>query len=147
MKIQAPLMPATRPPVRKALTVGINYLTLPKGHGRLSGCINDSDTMIGILTDVFEFPARNIRRLRDDSPDPTLLPTKANILRELKNLLEGAGPGDELFFHYSGHGGQQNDTDGDERDGKDECLIPCNFRQAGLIPDDVLRSEVACKVP
>merc|ERR1719316_2413354 len=147
VKMPKPLIPSTRPPVRKALTVGINYMTLPKGHGRLSGCINDSDTMIGILTTLFEFPLRNIRRLRDDSPDPSLVPTKSNILKELRNLLDSAQPGDELFFHYSGHGGQQADTSGDERDGKDECLIPCDFRQAGLLPDDVLRQEVVLKVP
>merc|ERR1719399_2698320 len=128
---------ATRPPIKKGLTVGINYYSLPKGHGQLSGCINDSDTMMGIMQSVFDIPLANIRRLRDDSQDPSLISSKGNIQRELAALLEGTGPGDELFFHYSGHGGQQADTDGDERDGKDEALIPCDFRQAGLIPDDL----------
>jgi uncharacterized caspase-like protein len=141
------LPPPGRAPVRRALTVGINYLALPRGRGQLSGCINDSDTMIGILNSVFHMDERQIRRLRDDSPDPSLVPTRANILRELQDLVRGSCPGDELFFHYSGHGTQTADTSGDEGDGKDEALVPCDFRMSGLLKDDLLRKTVVDQVP
>jgi len=39
-------------------------------------------------------------------------------------LVKGASAGDKLFFHYSGHGGQQRDRDGDEADDFDEILLP-----------------------
>ena len=52
----------------------------------------------------FGFPAQSVRTLTDDQKDPTRQPTKANILRDIKWLAEGAQPGDSLFFHFSGHG-------------------------------------------
>lgn len=94
-----------RLPVRKAVTIGINYLSLPEGRGRLAGCINDSDTMIGVLKDTFNFQDGQICRLRDDNPQ--VMPTKANILAAFRWLTHGAAAGDDMFLHYSGHGGQK----------------------------------------
>merc|ERR1740121_2431868 len=99
-----------RAPTRKALSIGINYLTLPKDRGQLSGCINDSDTMVGILKDTFGFQDTEICRLRDDRPN--MMPTKANILASFRWLTHGAAPGDDMFLHYSGHGGRVKDRDG-----------------------------------
>ena len=48
-------------------------------------------------------------------------------------------PNDSLFFHYSGHGGQTKDLDGDEGDGYDETIYPVDFRYAGHIVDDEIR--------
>lgn len=39
--------------------------------------------------------------------------------------------GDSLFFHYSGHGGQQKDTNGDEESGMDDTLVPVDYQSAG----------------
>ena len=47
-------------------------------------------------------------------------PTKANIWAAMQWLIKGAQPGDALFFHFSGHGGQVKDISGDEADGMDE---------------------------
>ena len=61
-----------------------------------------------------------------------MMPTKANMLASMRWLTHGAGPQDELFLHYSGHGGQQKDEDGDEESGKDQTLIPCDFQHAEI---------------
>mmetsp|Transcript_16560 Transcript_16560/g.38255 ORF Transcript_16560/g.38255 Transcript_16560/m.38255 type:complete len:1088 (-) Transcript_16560:115-3378(-) len=143
--IEPPAARPTRPPVRKAVTIGINYLCLEPGKGRLSGCINDSDTMIGVLKDVFGFQENQIHRLRDDAPD--MMPTKANMLQAFQWLTQGAEAGDELFLHYSGHGGQKEDTTHEEADGKDETLIPCDFQTAGQITDDQLYSILVQALP
>lgn len=134
-----------RPPCRRAVTIGINYFSLPKGGGQLSGCINDSDTIVGLLTGSFGFQESQIRRLRDDRDD--MMPTKTNMLEALRWLTEAAQPGDQLFLHFSGHGGQMEDRKGDERDGKDETLVPCDFRQAGQITDDQLYSMLVASLP
>jgi len=63
-------------------------------------------------------------------------PTKANILRAMHWLVKDSQPNDSLFFHYSGHGGQTKDLDGDEDDGYDEVIYPVDFRTAGHIVDD-----------
>jgi hypothetical protein len=43
-----------------------------------------------------------------------------------------------LFLNFSGHGTQIRDVDGDEADGFDEALCPCDFESAGVIVDDDL---------
>ena len=104
-----PIKPPLRTPVRKALTIGINYLNLPTGQGRLAGCINDSDTMMDVLQDTFRFNTSQIQRLRDD--DNQRMPTKDNMIAAFRWLVEGAASGDEMFLHYSGHGGTIDDTE------------------------------------
>jgi len=137
--------PASRPPVRKGLTIGVNYYTLPKGHGQLSGCIDDSDTVIGIWKDHFGFQDSHICRLRDDRPE--LMPTKAHMLAAFRWLTSGAQPGDELFLHYSGHGGRQRDKNGDEASGQDSTLIPCDFQTSGQLVDDELYTHLVQPLP
>ena len=47
-----------------------------------------------------------------------------------------------VVFHFlmTGHGGQQEDLDGDEEDGFDETLIPVDFDKNGhIIDDDILK--------
>ena len=78
------------------------------------------------------FPDSGIRLLRDDrrtsytSSAGGELPTKQNIISGLRWLVNGAARGDALFFHFSGHGAQQRDTTGDEADGYDETILPCD---------------------
>jgi metacaspase-1 len=43
-------------------------------------------------------------------------------------------------FHYSGHGSYLADRNGDEPDGRDECLVPYDYRIVGLLTDDTLKS-------
>jgi hypothetical protein len=45
---------------------------------------------------------------------------------------------DRVVISYSGHGTYIPDRNGDEADGKDECLCPSDFRISGLIKDDDL---------
>ncbi|KAK0194773.1 hypothetical protein F5146DRAFT_996524 [Armillaria mellea] len=61
---------------------------------------------------------KDIRMLTDETDNTP--PTKVNILKALSWLVDGAGSDDSLFIHYSGHGSQIVDTDGDEVDEKDE---------------------------
>lgn len=136
-----------RPAVRKALTIGINYLKLPKGQGQLSGCINDSDTIIGILNDIFKFQDSQIKRLRDDRNKGEEMPTRSNVMAALQWLTEGSKEGDEMFLHYSGHGGTQADKDGDEEGGQDQTMIPCDFQSAGQIVDDDLHALCVRNLP
>jgi len=63
-------------------------------------------------------------------------PTKQNMLRAMHWLVKDARPNDSLFFHYSGHGGQTKDLDGDIEDGYAEVIYPVDFRQVGHIVDD-----------
>ncbi len=109
----------------KALLVGINYRGT---RNQLGGCINDAlATRRNILS---EYPNAAIELMTDDTPNK---PTRDNILEGLKNLVDNAQPGDTLMFHYSGHGSQVEDYEGDEEDGMDETICPIDFMKPRMI--------------
>merc|ERR1712137_791772 len=49
---------------KKSLHVGINYLNLPVGRGRLNGCHNDIETLHTLITEKYGFPSENAKILR-----------------------------------------------------------------------------------
>lgn len=115
----------------KALMIGINYVG---SSAELRGCHNDVDTMMRYLNS-HGYDESGMRILCDDGQHEN--PTKQNIMDGMSWLVEGASAGDSLFFHYSGHGASVRDDDGDEADGKDECLVPVDYNEgAGLLRDD-----------
>ncbi|CCX33246.1 Similar to Metacaspase-1A; acc. no. B0XPP3 [Pyronema omphalodes CBS 100304] len=118
---------------RKALLIGINYFGQ---KGQLRGCINDVKNMSKFLHDRFQYKWDDMVILTDDQQHPKSQPTKQNILAAMHWLVKDAQPNDSLFFHYSGHGGQTKDLDGDEGDGYDETIYPLDFRYTGHIVDD-----------
>ena len=101
--------------VRKALLIGINYTGT---ENELRGCINDVHHMRDLLIRC-GFQEGNIVCLTDDQPGR--MPTRDNILERCMWLVAGAKPGDVLFFHYSGHGSQQEDLTGDEQTWESVC--------------------------
>lgn len=56
--------------------------------------------------------------------------TKAAITDGLARLARRCRRGDRVLVHFSGHGQQMTDLDGDERDGWDECWIPYDAFQS-----------------
>lgn len=50
-------------------------------------------------TERFHYQAEDMVILTDDTRDPRLMPTKANILRGMEWLVEGAQADDALFLH------------------------------------------------
>lgn len=127
---------------KKALLVGINYIGK---RGELGGCINDVRNQMDQLINQFGFPEENIMLLTEDQDDDSKLPTKANIQAGFEWLLDGAEEGDLLFFQYSGHGSQCNDTTGSEPDGKNECLCPLDCLD-GPWPDTIILDNEVYKV-
>eukprot|EP00667_Euglena_gracilis_P018623 EG_transcript_19790 len=119
---------------KKALLIGINYIGQ---RAQLRGCINDVHKMRDLLIS-YGFPAdsNNMVVLTDDARDHRFMPTRRNMETAMQWLVAAVQPGDILFFHYSGHGAQQRDTDGDEADGYDETILPVDFKSAGQIVDD-----------
>ncbi|PBP22037.1 metacaspase CasA [Diplocarpon rosae] len=129
---------------RRALLIGINYVGQ---EGELRGCINDVRNVSAYLTQSFGYAREDMVILTDDAPDRMGQPTQANIRRAMAWLVHGVQPNDSLFFHYSGHGGQTPDTNGDEEDGSDEVIYPVDFRQAGHIGDDEMHQIMVAPLP
>ncbi|KAM0749931.1 hypothetical protein T439DRAFT_326820 [Meredithblackwellia eburnea MCA 4105] len=130
---------------RKALCIGINYTGTSNA---LAGCQNDARNMANFLCQRYNFQKDDIVMLMDTpNANPMELPTHANIIRGMQWLVRDARPNDSLFFHYSGHGGQTEDLDGDEDDGYDETIYPLDFKQAGQIVDDTMHDIMVRSLP
>ena len=116
---------------KRALLIGVNkYQKLPW----LSGSRNDVSVMREILIRRYGFNESNIRTLLDEQA------TRSAILNAMQDLVARAGPSDIIFVHYSGHGSQVDDLNGDETDGLDETICPYDARTADVadITDDEL---------
>ncbi|KAG0270261.1 Ca(2+)-dependent cysteine protease [Actinomortierella ambigua] len=128
----------------RALLIGINYTGLANP---LSGCVNDTRVMKEFLLDS-GFKNENIRVLTDDQVGTEFMPTKENILRNLRWLVADAETNDSYFLHYSGHGGQVYDQSGDEiNKDMDECIFPVDHETNGVIIDDELHDMLVKALP
>lgn len=110
-------------------------------RNNLNGCINDVKSMYDLLINQFGFEHDNIRMLTDHRA------TKKNIIKRIKWLINNSIEGDELVLHYSGHGSQVRDRNGDElNDNLDEILCPCDMNWDDPLTDDIL-SNIFSKKP
>jgi hypothetical protein len=115
---------------KKALCVGINNFKNYPGNA-LQGCVNDANDMGAILKNYLGFGVSDIVTLVDAQA------TKANIMNNLKDMVNGAKAGkySYLVFSLSSHGTQVPDTHGDEPDKADEALCPHDLAQKGDVWD------------
>lgn len=116
--------------MKKALLVGIDrYPSAP-----LQGCLNDVEDWHRLLTTEGRYHPDNIRVVCDDRA------TTQGIRNRMTWLREGiTGPGDEVFFSFSGHGSQVRDRGPlDElADYKDEIICPFDLDwNTKVITDD-----------
>ncbi|CAP59680.1 uncharacterized protein PODANS_1_690, partial [Podospora anserina S mat+] len=124
---------------RRALLIGINYFGQ---EGELRGCINDTKNLSQYLIENHGYKREDMVILTDDQTNPVMQPTKQNIINAMGWLVANAQPNDALFLHFSGHGGQTEDHDGDEEDGHDEVIYPVDFKENGHIVDDEIHFHV-----
>jgi metacaspase-1 len=120
---------------KRALCVGINkFQNYPSAT--LQGCVNDANDMEAVLTKYWGFASSDIVKLTDSQA------TKANIIKNLKEMVDGAKAGNytELKFSLSSHGTQVPDTSGDEPDRADEAFCPHDLAEKGGAwdPDHVI---------
>ena len=131
----------------RALLIGINdYLAndvdveATKGQNwipeDLNGAVNDVELMRHLLVTRFGFDDDNIATLVDGDA------TRDNMLRVMRDFVASVKPGDIAYFHFSGHGSQVADANGDESDNLDETILPHDARTLGVadITDDELQA-------
>ncbi len=132
------------PVTKRALLVGINEYRADDGSPRapfrnLQGARNDVELVRGVLTGRMGFAPDHVTVLLDRAA------TREAILAALRRLVADSGPDDEVYVHYSGHGSQVRDLNGDEADGFDETILPHDARTEGVpdITDDELGEILA----
>ena len=123
---------------RKALLVGINNYEMDGCD--LNGCVNDVEDMFKVTRNFLIMKNTEVRVLANRRA------TKKAILHRLNWLVDGIQPGDLIIFHFSGHGSQILDRDGDElEDHLDELICPHDMDWDGCyITDDDLWEIFRC---
>lgn len=104
-----------------ALLIGINdYPRAP-----LSGCENDIVDFDVVLQKKYGFSRDNILKLfsKEATRDGIINAFKSHLIENAKKR-----PNAIYVFHYSGHGSQSEDMDGDEEDKLDETICPVDTR-------------------
>jgi hypothetical protein len=128
---------AGRASERRALLIGINDYASPSLL-KLRGALNDMELVAEVLKKQFDFPAANLTILRDEQA------SREAILAAIQQLVAESGPNDFLYIHFSGHGAQVEDFDGDEEDGMDETLVAQDSRTEGV--PDILDDEISALI-
>lgn len=116
---------------KRALLIGINKYLIPGAD--LRGCVNDVQNVSAALTGLFGFKKSDITLLTDQAA------TKTAIEAGIKQLVREARKGDTILLHYSGHGSNVPDANGDEADERDEILCPADLDWKDPLTDDWLR--------
>ncbi len=99
--------------VRRALLVGVSRYRDVKAH--LTGPTYDVADMERLLKNRFDFT--DVRELLNEDATPDAFRSA------MATLTEDSGPRDWVVVYFSGHGGQIDDSEGEEGDGKDETLV------------------------
>jgi metacaspase-1 len=138
--------------MRRALIVGINSYPIQP----LEGCVNDALDIAGLVANRrWARPAASVGSATAASVELLLdgAATKVHILGKLKQLINtSCHEGDELYFHFSGHGTGIDTEDAEEEpDGIDELICPVDIdldnARATAISDKELRDLFLCVKP
>lgn len=132
--------------MKVALLIGIDYLDDEDSY--IGGCIQDVLDVKKMLIEDLGYEEQHVVVLRDDTNDDTLMPTGDIIMSHILDILSHPEEIDEFWFHYSGHGSQIDDKNGDELDNKDEIILPVDYKTNGVIHDDVFKTitkQIECR--
>src|SRR5262249_35959491 len=123
-----------------ALLIGIDcYLPnhLPNGlsYRNLSGCVRDISHVESFIRTKLGVPAENIIKLTASNgslAEPVepreCWPTYENMVAAFHRVTETAGAGDQIYIHYSGHGGRTQTLIPEAKtNGLDESLVPTDI--------------------
>lgn len=128
-----------------ALLIGIDrysQVPLPDGsyYPHLGGCVRDINNVEQMLKKRLELPDSQITKLLsvrtfDDETDEfgEDSPTYENLVAAFKKITADAQNGDQLYIHYSGHGGRCATMFPEIKgeNGLDESLVPCDIGENG----------------
>jgi len=115
--------------MKKAVLIGINYTDVP--GDTLNGCIDDIVNIAKVLVTQYGYNTQDIVMLRDDSLDPALQPTRANIINAYQHLVAISESCTDILMHYSGHGSLINQGD-------TGVIVPVDYLTTGFITDNEL---------
>lgn len=123
-----------------ALLIGIDHYLPNRLYKSLRGAVRDIDLVDTFLQQTLKIPPAQIRKLTSPNPDDVALvklrspseqpPTYANIVQAFADITASAQVGDQVYIHYSGHGGRANTVYPSLKQGigqQDEGLVPMDI--------------------
>lgn len=119
-----------------ALLIGINRYQFFSGSHQLFGCVNDVNLIKDVLIKKFSFPSQNICCLLNEQA------SQEAILFQMAKLINQVKENDTVVFHFSGHGSQMTDREGDEPDGLDETIVPYDSGRKNHPNKDITDDEI-----
>ena len=119
----------------KAVLFGINYTN--NKDARLRGCINDVHNMADYL--IHDAKYESVKIYTDEYDDSKV--KGQSIMNSLYKLVLDSHRFnlERVWIHFSGHGCGIKDYNSDEKDGKDECILPSDYQVCGMITDDSIK--------
>ncbi|MEG4227312.1 caspase family protein [Microcoleus sp. N9_B2] len=119
-----------------ALLIGIDAYNSNLLYKNLKGAVRDINLVADYLLKTLKIPSERIFRLTSPNPEVTQTiatkdpePTYANIVAQFKAITELAQAGEQVYIHYSGHGGRTT-TIYPEVKGNDQL-------DEGIVPMDI----------
>ena len=121
-----------------ALLIGIDRYLPNSLYRNLRGCVRDIQSVEDYLQTALDVSKANIWKLTSSAPDDSALadvrsaeqpPTYCNIVSAFQAITEKASSGEQVYIHYSGHGGRAKtiypDIKGTTQ--SDETIVPTDF--------------------
>src|SRR6185369_6054794 len=123
-----------------ALLIGIDQYIQPRSgagicYPPLTGAVRDVRRVREFLCGLPVPPVRilELKATTGDGPDPVEppgeWPTYTKMVGKFRELTAGADPGDQVYIHYSGHGGRTPTLFPAQKGSRDfdESLVPCDI--------------------
>jgi len=128
----------------QALLIGIDYYGPNNLFKNLEGCVGDIDLVAGYLQNSLQVPQSNIWKLTSPFEEDSTLskvrsarkelkPSYENIVNAFNEITTTAKAGEQVYIHYSGHGGRAltvyPELKGEGLD--DESIVPFDIGSSG----------------
>ncbi len=124
-------------PTIYALLIGINYYKPNRLYKNLKGAVRDINLVETFLRESLKLPVEHIHKLTSSNPEDTPLlearsahtqdPTYENIVSAFNEITESAQPGEQVYIHYSGHGGRATTIYSFKQEPNDESIVPMDI--------------------
>lgn len=123
-------------PVIHALLIGIDYYKPNQLYKNLKGAVRDINLVETFLKNTLKVPEERITKLISPEPEDNSLqeirsaqlePTYENIVDGFKKITKTAQPGEQVYIHYSGHGGRATSIYPFKNETNDEGIVPMDI--------------------
>lgn len=124
-------------PTIHVLLIGIDYYKPNRLYKSLKGAVRDINLVNTFLQEALKLPAKCIRKLTSPNQEDAALlearsaqeqkPTYENIVNTFKEITETAKPGEQVYIHYSGHGGRATTIYPFKQEPNDESIVPMDI--------------------